>query len=300
MSLAEKVKELRDITGAGIVDCKNALSENNNDIEKSIEFLRKKGVLKAAKKSSRDAAEGLVVVGNDKSCFTITEINTETDFVAKNQEFIKFCNDISNISVNVNSLEDLISYKINNDTVENLLVSLISKIGENIKIRKFVKLKNEGFNISYYIHNKVSEKCGKIISLLKYKSSKNESIKLASDICMHIAALSPLSLSKESLNKDFILSEKKIIEAQTDLKNKNPDIVNKIIEGKLNKVISENVLLSQSFVVDPDKTIEKTIMEHNSKLSDVFEIIDFKRLKVGDGIILKKSNFEDEVKSLAQ
>jgi len=144
MSVLEKVKELREVTGAGMQDCKNALKENNNDIDKSVEYLRKKGVLKASKKSSRDAAEGLIIIGENQNNFTLTEINTETDFVAKNNEFIEFCSKVSEVSLNANSLDELQNQKLNGSTIEDSIVNLISKIGENIKLRRFENIKKDG------------------------------------------------------------------------------------------------------------------------------------------------------------
>ena len=299
MSILEKVKELREITGAGMQDCKSALKENNDDIEKSIEYLRKKGILKAAKKSSRDAAEGLIIVGNDNDHSSLTEINSETDFVAKNEEFISFCKKISKISTKVNSLEELKSSPLESLTVEENLVNLVAKIGENIKIRRFKKIKKDDCKIQDYIHNKASDECGKIAVLLKYKSSSNQSDNLAKNICMHIAALSPMSLDQNTLDKTFIENEKKIIEDQTE-KNKKPEILEKIISGKLNKIISDNVLLDQKFVIDPDKTVSESIQDFNKKNNDIFQVEEFVRFKVGDGLDLKKSDFSDEVKNLIQ
>ena len=156
MSVLEKVKELRDVTGAGMQDCKNALKENDNNIEKSIEYLRKKGVLKAAKKSSRDAAEGLIILGEDKNTINLTEINSETDFVAKNEEFINFCKKISEKSTKANNLDDLNNIKIDGVAIKDLIVSLVSKIGENIKLRRFKKILKENFKSAFYVHNKVN------------------------------------------------------------------------------------------------------------------------------------------------
>jgi elongation factor Ts len=299
MSILEKVKELREITGAGMQDCKSALKENNEDIEKSIEYLRKKGILKAAKKSSRDAAEGLIIVGNDDEYSTLTEINSETDFVAKNEEFISFCKKISDLSTKVNSLDEIKSFKLDSLTVDEYLVNLVAKIGENIKIRRFKKIKKDDNKIKDYIHNKVSDECGKIGVLLKYKSSSSQSEILAKNICMHIAALSPMSLDSNSLDKTFIKKEKKIIEDQIE-KNKKPEILEKIISGKLNKIISDNVLLDQKFVVDPDLSVNDHIKDFNKKNNDNFQIKEFLRFKVGEGVEIKKSDFSDEVKNLIQ
>jgi len=300
MSVLEKVKELREITGAGMQDCKNALKENDNDIEKSIDYLRKRGVLKAAKKSSRDAAEGLVIIGKDENCITLTEINTETDFVAKNKEFLDFCINLSKISTSANSLEELNNLELNGDKVSDSIVNLVAKIGENIKLRRFSNILKEDGSLAFYIHNKSNDVSGKIAAVLKYKSKNDSSTTLATNICMHIAAMSPLALGKNDLDQSFIENEKKIIDEQIDKKGKKPEILDKIISGKLNKVISENTLLGQNFVIDQDLTVEKAIDQHNSQNSDNFEIINFIKFKVGEGIKIEKADFSEEVKSLVK
>jgi len=300
MSVLEKVKELREVTGAGMQDCKNALKENNNDIDKSVEYLRKKGVLKASKKSSRDAAEGLIIIGENQNNFTLTEINTETDFVAKNNEFIEFCSKVSEVSLNANSLDELQNQKLNDSTIQESIVNLISKIGENIKLRRFENINKDGQKISYYIHNKSSDLTGKIVSAIKYKSNKDESKSFANNICMHIAAMSPMALDEKNLDKNFLESEKKIIEEQLSKEGKKPEIIEKIMTGKLNKVISENTLLGQSWVVDQDITVKKAIDNFNKDNTDSFEIISYYKYKVGEGIEVKKTDFSEEVKSLAK
>tara|TARA_B100001093_G_scaffold185798_1_gene178523 strand:- start:24 stop:926 length:903 start_codon:yes stop_codon:yes gene_type:complete len=300
MSVLEKVKELRDVTGAGMQDCKNALKENDNNIERSIEYLRKKGVLKAAKKSTRDAAEGLIILGENQDCLTLTEINSETDFVAKNNEFLNFCSKISEYSTKAKNLDDLNNMLIDGVTVKDLLVSLVSKIGENIKLRRFKKILKEDSNLSFYIHNKADNNTGKIISAIKYKSKINESSQLANSICMHIAAMSPMALNESKLDADFINKEKKIIEEQIEKNEKKPEILEKIIKGKLTKVISENTLMNQKWVIDQELTVNQAIENFNKDKSDNFEVLDFYRLKVGEGIELQKIDFREEVKSLTK
>ena len=300
MSVLEKVKELRDVTGAGMQDCKNALKENDNNIEKSIEYLRKKGVLKAAKKSSRDAAEGLIIIGENKNTINLTEINSETDFVAKNDEFINFCKKISEISIKANNLGDLNDIQIDGIAVKDLIVSLVSKIGENIKIRRFKKILKENFKSAFYVHNKINNSMGKIVSVLKYNSQKEESAQFATNICMHIAAMSPMALNKDNLDGEFINKEKKIIEEQIEKNGKKPEILEKIINGKLNKVISENTLLNQKWVIDQELTVNQAIEYFNKEHSDNFEILDFFKFKVGEGIEVKKIDFSEEVKSLTK
>ena len=300
MSVLEKVKELRDVTGAGMQDCKNALKENNNNIEKSIEYLRKKGVLKAAKKSSRDAAEGLIILGEDNKSINLIEINTETDFVAKNAEFINFCEKISKISTKAENLNDLNNLKIDGVIIKDLIVSLVSKIGENIKLRRFKKILKENFKTAFYIHNKVNDSSGKIISVIKYKTKNNESAQFAVNICMHIAAMSPMALNEDNLETDFINKERKIIEEQIDKNGKKPEILKKIVSGKLKKVISENTLLNQKWVIDQELTVSQAIENFKKENSDMFEILDFFKFKVGEGIEIKKIDFSEEVKSLTK
>ena len=300
MSVLEKVKELRDVTGAGMQDCKNALKENDNNIERSIEYLRKKGVLKAAKKSTRDAAEGLIILGENQDCLALTEINSETDFVAKNNEFLNFCSKISEYSTKAKNLDDLNNMLIDGVTIKDLLVSLVSKIGENIKLRRFKKILKEDSNLSFYIHNKADNNTGKIISAIKYKSKINESSQLANSICMHIAAMSPMALNENKLDADFINKEKKIIEEQIEKNGKKTEILEKIIKGKLTKVISENTLMNQKWVIDQELTVNQAIENFNKDKSDNFEVLDFYRLKVGEGIELQKIDFREEVKSLTK
>ena len=300
MSVLEKVRELREVTGAGMQDCKNALKENNNDIDKSVEYLRKKGVLKASKKSSRDAAEGLIIIGENENNFTLTEINTETDFVAKNNEFIEFCSKISEVSLNASSLDDLQNQKLNDLTVQESIVDLISKIGENIKLRRFENINKNEEKIGYYIHNKSSNLTGKIVATVKYKSITDKSKNFVNNICMHIAAMSPMALDEKSLDKSFLESEKKIIAEQLSKEGKKPEIIEKIMTGKLNKVISENTLLGQNWVVDQDITVKKAIDKFNKDNSDNFEIISYYKYKVGEGIEVKQTDFSEEVKSLAK
>ena len=300
MSVLEKVKELREVTGAGMQDCKNALKENDNDIEKSVEYLRKKGVLKASKKSSRDAAEGLIIIGENEKNLTLTEINTETDFVAKNNEFIEFCLKVSRASLTSKNLDELNNQNLDQSNIKDSIVHLISKIGENIKLRRFENINKDGCKTTYYIHNKSSEVTGKIIAVIKYISSKDDSKGLANNICMHIAAMSPMALNEKDLDKNFLETEKKIIAEQLGKEGKKPEIIEKIMTGKLNKVISENTLIGQSWVVDQDITVKKAIDNFNKENSDNFEIIDFSKYKVGEGIEVKKTDFSEEVKSLTK
>ena len=301
MSILEKVKELRDLTGAGIQDCKTALSENNEDIDLAIEFLRKKGIAKAAKKSSRGATEGLISIAivNNKS--SIIEINSETDFVSKNNEFIQFCEKVSNLATEVSSLDELLSKKYDErGNVSEFLTSLIAKIGENLKIRRFETI-TDNDQFAFYLHNKQTDKSGNLGVLINFKSEENEKSKnFANQICMHIAASSPMALDQDGIDNDFIQKEKAIIKDQLINEGKKIDMIDRIIIGKINKVIQESTLLNQKWVMNPDLSVKKAIEEFNKDNSANFTIKKFIRFKVGEGLEVKKDDFANEVASLSK
>jgi len=258
MNILEKVKELRDLTGAGIQDCKTALSENNEDIDLAIEFLRKKGIAKAAKKSSRGATEGLISIATVNNRSSIIEINSETDFVSKNNEFIKFCEKVSNLATEVSNLDELLSKKYDEQAnVSEFLTSLIAKIGENLKIRRFETI-TDNDQFASYLHNRQTDKSGNLGVLINYKSDESEKSKnFANQICMHIAASSPMTLDQDGIDKDFIEKEKAIIKDQLINEGKKIDMIDKIIIGKINKVIQESTLLNQKWVMNPDLSVKK-------------------------------------------
>ena len=297
-----KVKELRELTGAGIQDCKTALSENNYDIEKSIEYLRKKGITKAAKKSSRDAAEGLAVIASTNSKACILEVNSETDFVAKNKEFINFCSEISKIALSNNfNLENLLNAKINNSLIKDELVNLIAKIGENIKIRRIGYLENTNGIVANYIHNQQNENMGKIgvIISIDCQNKNKEVLEFSRKICMHIAALSPMSLGEKDLSLDFINKEKEILKEELKNQGKKDDMIDKILVGKLKKVISDNTLMGQKWIHNQDITVEQAVIDFGKEIKQNLIIKSFIKFKVGEGIEVKKTDFNEEVKSLA-
>ena len=297
-----KVKELRELTGAGIQDCKTALSENNYDIEKSIEYLRKKGITKAAKKSSRDAAEGLAVIASTNSKACILEVNSETDFVAKNKEFINFCSEISKIALSNNfNLENLLNAKVSNSLIKDELVNLIAKIGENIKIRRIGYLENTNGIVANYIHNQQNENMGKIgvIISIDCQNKNKEVLEFSRKICMHIAALSPMSLGEKDLSLDFINKEKEILKEELKNQGKKDDMIDKILVGKLKKVISDNTLMGQKWIHNQDITVEQAVIDFGKEIKQNLIIKSFIKYKVGEGIEVKKTDFNEEVKSLA-
>ena len=297
-----KVKELRELTGAGIQDCKTALSENNFDIDKSIEYLRKKGITKAAKKSSRDAAEGLAVIASNNLKACILEVNSETDFVAKNNEFINFCSEISKIALANNyNLENLLNAKIYNNLIKDELINLIAKIGENIKIRRIGYLENLNGIVANYIHNQQNENMGKIGVVISIDcQNKNKQVfEFSRKVCMHIAAMSPMSLGEKDLSLDFIDKEKEILREELKNQGKKEDMIDKILVGKLKKVISDNTLMGQKWIHNQDITVEQAVIDFGKELKQNLIIKSFIKYKVGEGIEVKKADFNEEVKSLA-
>ena len=285
-NILEKVKKLRELTGVGFKDCKNALEESNGDIEKSIEFLRKKGIAKANKKMQRVAAEGLICISEKENKFSIIEVNSETDFVAKNNEFIKFVEEISKLSLlNSGKMEAILTSKMDNKkNVKDNLVDLISKIGEKITIRRCDYIGEAEYLNFSYVHSSFKKNVGKIGVLVSLKSvkTKNEIAELGKQLSMHIAASSPLSIDKDDLDKNILEKEREIITEELKNSGKDSKIINKIAEGKLNKFINDNTLLNQEWVIDPKKKVKQILKEIDGK--NTIEIKKFVRFKVGEGI----------------
>ena len=277
----ENIKKLRELTGVGFKDCKLAIEENNGDLDKSIEFLRKKGIAKASKKMSRTASEGLVLTCEKSGEISIIEINSETDFVAKNKDFISFCKEISEINfLNKGNLDGVNNSNMkNNVNVKDNLIDLISKIGEKITLRRtrFFDKKN-GTNF-LYVHSAIEKNIGKIASVVKINKEDKD---LGSKLAMHVAASSPLAMDKNDIKKEIVDKELEIIKAELINSGKKGEMIDKISSGKLNKFISDNTLLNQVWIMDPKKKVKDILKEH-SKEEEV-KIIDFVRYKVGEGV----------------
>ena len=274
--LFESVKKLREMTGVGFKDCKLAIDETGGDIDKSIEFLRKKGIAKASNKMSRTASEGLCLLHEKNGEVSLVEINSETDFVAKNDSFISFCKEISLINFeNKSDLSKINKTKMkNNLPVETNLIDLISKMGEKIIIRRSIFFNNSNGKNSFYIHGALEDKIGKIISVVR-TSKENE---IGKKIAMHISAMSPMALEEKDLGKEIINKEMEIIKAELLNSGKNEEIVEKIAKGKINKFISDNTLVNQVWIIDPKKKVSDILKENN------INVIDFIRYKVGEGL----------------
>jgi len=279
---ASMVKELRERTGAGMMECKKALQESNGNIDSAIELLRTSGQAKAEKKAKRVAAEGKIVIKNNLENAVIVEINSETDFAANDSNFTDFANSIADVLLqneisDINSLNDL---KLSDDvSVEEARTNLISKIGENISIRRFDKI-HQAINIGEYSHG---SRIGVIVSLDKSDPD------LAKDIAMHIAASNPVCLDEENVPEDLVSREKRIFLEQASSSGKPPEIIEKMVEGRMKKFFKEITLLGQSFIKDPDISIRDLLDQSEAKVQS------FIRYEVGEGIEKKEENFADEV-----
>ena len=276
---ASQVKELRDMTGVAMMECKKALVECSGDIEKALDLLRSNSALKAEKKAARVAADGVlrVHVGDDYS--TLIEINSETDFAAKDENFIKFADDVQKF-ISENKLTDIAD--IQSSEVEDKRKALVQTIGENIQLRRLETIEySSEMNTSSYIHS--DSKLGSIVVI----SGGDET--LAKDIAMHVAAFNPLCLSEADIDPQILEREKAIYMVQAEESGKPKEIMEKMIEGKLKRFLSEVSLLSQNFVKDPEVTIQNLLDSNNAKIES------YTRLKVGEGIEVETKNFADEV-----
>ena len=283
--LLDNIKKLREMTGVGFKDCKLALDENKGDIDKSIEFLRKKGIAKASKKMSRTASEGLVLVKELSGEISLIEINSETDFVAKNKDFINFCKEISEINFKVKGdLKKLNeSNMLNKVNVKDNLVNLIAKIGEKITIRRANFFDNSNGNNFSYVHSALENGIGKIFSIVKVDGIlKGKNDEVGNKVAMHIAASNPLAIDKDGIDKVVVEKELEIIKAEITNSGKPADMAEKISKGKISKFLNDNSLLNQIWIMDPKKRVADILKENS--IEKPLRIINFVRYKVGEGI----------------
>ena len=282
--LLDNIKKLREMTGVGFKDCKLALDETKGDLEKSVEFLRKKGIAKASKKMSRTASEGLALVKASEGKISIIEINSETDFVAKNKDFINFCKELSEINFSTQGdLSKLNETKMSNGTlVKDNLINLIAKIGEKITIRRANFFNNtNGVNFSY-VHSALEAGIGKIISIVKIDGISKENKDFGTKIAMHIAASNPLALDKDGIDKTLIDKELEIIKEEIKSSGKPAEMAEKISKGKISKFINDNSLLNQLWIMEKKKKVSDVLKENSS--AKQLKILEFVRYKVGEGV----------------
>ncbi len=283
MSDIEKVKKLREATGAGFKDCNLAIKESNGDLDKAVEILRIKGISKASKKMSREAKEGLVAVSGDEKKTSIIEVNCETDFVAKNDDFINFVKELSEINNQNNSDIDALKKHLmkNGKTVDDTLVALIAKIGEKITIGKRITISNSTSKNFQYLHTVVKDNLAKLAVVVSLETKDNsESIKtFGKQLSMHIAASNPLALESSQIDKTIIDKEQELITEELKNSGKPEDIAKKISLGKMNKFKEENSLLTQAWVMEPKKKVQDVLKE--LAIGDL-KIKEFSRIKIGE------------------
>ena len=281
--VASQVKELRERSGAGMMECKKALVETDGDIEAAIEHLRKNGAAKAAKKAGRLAAEGAIIASDTEEAVALVEINSETDFVANDQNFTEFGREVASIvaslaPMNVGELETITCSS--GETVEQKRAALVAKIGENIDIRRFHRIEKDDSVVECYLHGK---RIGAVVSIEGGDSD------LAHDLAMHVAAANPLCTSENDVPSDILEKEREITKAQAEKTGKPPEIIEKMVEGKLKKYMSEISLVGQSFVKDSEVTVGDLLKSRNATITK------FVRYEVGEGIDKKQENFAEEV-----
>ena len=283
MSDIENVKKLREATGAGFKDCNLAIKESGGDIDKAIEILRVKGISKASKKMSRDAKEGVIAVTENDKQISLIEVNCETDFVAKNDDFVNFVKELSDLNNNVNSnVDELKKSKMSNgQTVDENLVALIAKIGEKITIGKTKTLSNEGTVKSKYLHTIVKDNLAKLAVAVSLETSDNSDVvkNFGKQLSMHIAASSPLALDQNLIDQSIIDKEQELVAEELKNSGKPEEIAKKISLGKMSKFKEENALLTQAWVMEPKKKVQDIVKELS--ISDL-KIKEFYRIKIGE------------------
>ena len=283
MSDIEKVKQLREATGAGFKDCNLAIKESGGDLDKAVEVLRVKGISKASKKMSRDAKEGVVATSGDESKISVIQINCETDFVAKNDDFVSFAKELSELNnQNSSDLEKLNKSKMaNGETVEDSLVALIAKMGEKITVGKAKTFNQSGSKNFNYLHTVVKDNLSKLSVIASLETSDDsDNVKaFGKQLSMHIAASNPLALSSDLIDQDLLQKEQDLVAEELKNSGKPEEIVQKISLGKMNKFKEENALLTQAWVMEPKKKVQDIVKDLN--ISDL-KINDFFRIKIGE------------------
>ena len=295
---AALVKDLRDKTAAGMMDCKKALAETDGDIEAAIDWLRKKGIAKADKKAGRIAAEGLVAVALADKAGALVEVNSETDFVARNDGFQGAVSEISQLALSVDSTEALASAKTSSgDSVTDFLTKLVGKIGENMSLRRMQKLTVSDGVVAGYIHNSVADGMGKIGVLVALESSGDKAAlaDLGKKIAMHVAATSPLALGVDDLDPVVVDKERKALSDEARESGKPEAIIEKMVEGRMTKFFKESVLMTQIFVMDGERSIQQVVADEAKSLGTDVTLKAYARVELGEGIEKKEEDFAAEV-----
>lgn len=300
---ASMVKELREISGAGMLDCKKALAETNGNLEEAMDFLRKKGLASAAKKASRAAAEGLVSVATDGKSGVVIELNAETDFVARNDQFQALLDGATEAALNnkIADVETLKAASVNGKTVEESLTALIASIGENMTLRRMQRLEVADGVVAAYVHNALKPNRGKIGVLVALESAgdKAQLETLARQLAMHVAASRPESLDVASLNADLVERERAIYADKAKASGKPAEIVEKMVEGSLRKFYEQVVLTEQTFIIDGESKISAVIEKAAKDVGAPVKLVAFVRYELGEGVEKKEDDFAAEVAKMA-
>ena len=293
---AALVKELRERTGAGMMDCKKALVETDGDIEKAIDYLREKGIMKAQKKAGRIAAEGLVRVafGEGNKTASIVEVNSETDFVAKNEEFIEFVEDLAKeVLVKGNMpMEQFMAEPFGEGTVQETLTAKVAKIGENLSIRRFAKVEEDGVVYVGYTHG--GGRIGVIVGI-KTDAAADEIAAVGKDVAMQVASMNPKFVNEDGVDPEYLENEKKILTEQVLNEGKKPEMVERIVAGKIKKELKEVCLLDQPFVKDGDVSVQQYVANAAKEIGKDMEVVSMIRYEVGEGLEKKEDDFAAEV-----
>lgn len=305
MITAEQVKELRSLTGAGLMDCKAALKESAGDIEAAIDWLRKKGISKADKKADRTAAEGLVGVASNENTAIMVEINSETDFVARNGDFQNLVRNVMNAALQSDiGAEGLgkAKYDADGKTVDEAMRAAVATIGEKLSLRRNVRLNVDNGLVATYVHNSVAEGLGKIGVLVAIETDgdKAAAANFGRQVAMHIAAINPLALNQSELDADVVARERAIFSEQARASGKAENIIEKMVEGRIRKFYEEVVLLSQPFVINPDLTVSEALKEAEKDVGAPMAIKSFVRFALGEGIEKVEKDFAEEVAAAAK
>ena len=300
---AALVKDLRDKSGVGMMDCKRALQETNGDMDAAIDWLRTKGLAKAAKKSDRAAAEGLVagLVSADGKTAVLIELNAETDFVSKNETFQAAARDIAKVAMDVEGVEAILAAKTaNGEVVSDMVTNLIATIGENMRLRRSVRLSVDRGAVALYLHNVQGEGVARLGVLVALEGAGDQAklLEVGRKIAMHVAATAPLSLSTDDLDPQAVDKEKAIFTEQALASGKPPGVVEKMVEGRIRKFFEEVVLLKQGFVMNPDQTIEQLVAESAKETGQPLAVKAFVRFGLGEGVEKKTDDFAAEVAQL--
>ena len=298
---AAMVKELRELTGSGMMDCKKALVETDGDIDKAVDWLREKGIMKAQKKSGRIAAEGLVrlAFSDDHKTAAIVEINSETDFVAKNQEFIDYVQDVAALALEKgdDSMEEFMAEPFEGSTLSEVHTAKVAKIGENLNIRRFAKVSEPGVLYTGYVHG--GGRIGVIVGI-KTEASPEEIELVGKDVAMQVASMSPKFVDEAGVDPEYLESEKKILTEQVLNEGKKPEMVDKIVAGKIKKELKEVCLVDQPFVKNSDLSVKQYVDSVAKEMGKTMQVVSMIRYEVGEGIEKKEDDFAAEVAAAVQ